>query len=90
MKLQDFVGVEQRITKSSFFIPDDRDVPCFKDDRKEDCLGDGKGRSFEKSFDPEVTQALHALFRPFDTYFAQRILNRTPFYWSFGLNNSLS
>ena len=88
VELQDFVGVERNITERSFNISEDRDVPCFIERGREDCLGSGKGRSLEKNFDPEVTRALHALFKPFDVYFASRILERPTFHWSFGLNQT--
>lgn len=84
------MGIEHNITQTSFQITEDRGVPCFMERGKEDCLGSGKGRSLEKHFDPEVTKALHALFKPFDAYFAQRILERPQFNWSFGLNTSTS
>ena len=52
-KTENFLGIENRITKENFKITDERGVPCFIESQREDCLGSGKGRSLEKHFDPQ-------------------------------------
>lgn len=63
-------------------------MPCFTEEpsnaAKTDCLGEGKGRTMDKRFSKDVNDALHALFKPLDDYFAKKILHRKPFKWDFG------
>ena len=93
-KIQEFLDISQNITRDSFVVPEDEEgnlgLPCFIDspDSKADCLGKGaseKGRSLDKRFSPDVTELLHGIFQPFDSYFAHRILHRQTFDWNFGL-----
>ena len=95
-KIQDFIGVSQNITRDSFVIPEDGNgnhgLPCFSQGESgADCLGKGaseKGRSLDKRFSPKVTAILHALFEPFDTFFAHKMLHRQTFDWNFGLEEN--
>ena len=95
-KIQDFIGVRQNITRDSFVIPEDGNgnhgLPCFSQGESgADCLGKGaseKGRSLDKRFSPKVTAILHALFEPFDTFFAHKMLHRQTFDWNFGLEEN--
>ena len=61
-------------------------LPCFTQDpsKPADCLGAGKGRTMEKRFSKDVNDALHALYKPFDDYFAHKVLKRKSFNWNFG------
>lgn len=86
--LQNFIGVQEFITKQNFVLPPGgKGLPCFTEDKSKDhvdCLGEGKGRTMEKRFSKDVNDALHALFKPFDDYFAKKILHQKPFNWNFG------
>jgi len=93
-KIQEFIGVSQNITRDSFIIPEDAEgntgLPCFLEtpESHADCLGKGaseKGRSLDKSFSKDVTELLHGIFQPFDSYFAHRVLHRQTFEWNFGM-----
>lgn len=87
--LQNFIGVQEYIGKRNFILPPGgKGLPCFTEDpnnaAKTDCLGEGKGRTMEKRFSDDVNEALHALFKPLDDYFAKKILHQKPFNWNFG------
>lgn len=84
--IQEYLGVEQYITKDNFQENPDG-LPCFIEHGKSDCLGSGKGRTLDKRFNKEVTKALNALFKPFDDYFAKKVLHRNSFHWNFGIEN---
>jgi hypothetical protein len=90
--IQEYVGVQTYITKDNFQFPPEGGLPCFSDNPKRpaDCLGEGKGRTMDKRFHQEVNDALHALFKPFDDYFAKKVLDREIFSsWDFGLKDDL-
>ena len=93
-KIQEFIGLNQTITRESFVIPVDDEgrpgLPCFSQGKtpKADCLGKGdseKGRSLDKRFTKKVTKILNTIFKPFDIYFANKILKRESFQWTFGM-----
>jgi len=93
--IQEFLGIEPQITRESFVVPTDENgnesgIPCFIEpgETTGDCIGKGsseKGRSLDKNFSPDVAQAMHDLFKPFDDYYVHRILKRKTFDWNFGL-----
>merc|ERR1739838_729617 len=87
--LQNFIGVQEYIGKKNFVLPPGgKGLPCFTEEpsnaAKTDCLGEGKGRTMDKRFSKDVNDALPALFKPLDDYFAKKILHRKPFKWDFG------
>lgn len=87
MKLQKFLGIREHITAVNFVL-DSSGLPCYvnnADNAEELCIGGDKGRSLDKRFDSDVGKALYELFKPFDDYFAQKVLNREPFNWRYGL-----
>lgn len=91
-KIQNFLNIETQITRDSFVVPIDDDgnagIPCLVENGEADCIGKGdsqKGRSLNKGFSQDVTEMLHELFKPFDTYFAHQVLKRQTFEWNFGL-----
>jgi len=71
----------------NIFYPFKDGLPCFVEKGKSDCLGSGKGRTLDKRFNKEVTKGLHALYQPFDDYFAKKVLRRHAFPWNFGIED---
>ena len=59
---ENFLGLENRITEENFQVTENRGVPCFIESQKKDCLGSGKGRSLEKSFDPQAGTIYNVLY----------------------------
>jgi len=88
MQLQKFLNIREHITHDNF-IMDPSGLPCYvqnAQNAEELCIGGDKGRTLDKRFEPDVSEALYNLFKPFDNYFAENVLHRQSFNWTFRLN----
>lgn len=66
--IEDFLGLEHRITAENFYFNETRGFYCIRNDTMEKCLNLSKGRA-HPDIKPEVIRKLRAFFRPFNEKF---------------------
>ncbi|XP_077991215.1 heparan sulfate glucosamine 3-O-sulfotransferase 5-like [Glandiceps talaboti] len=71
-KVEDFLGLEHRISHNNFYFNETRGFYCMKDERTNKCLSDSKGRK-HPDVDPKVIQKLQQFYQPFNERFEEMV-----------------
>jgi [heparan sulfate]-glucosamine 3-sulfotransferase 5 len=74
-RVEDFLGLENQITKDNFYFNKTKGFYCMKDNGQDHCLGSGKGRK-HPSVDPTVISKLNKFFQPHNEKFFDMVGQR--------------
>ncbi|XP_070555526.1 heparan sulfate glucosamine 3-O-sulfotransferase 1-like [Ptychodera flava] len=69
-EVEDFLGLEHKISYSNFYFNETRGFYCMKDERTNKCLSDSKGRK-HPDVEPRVMQKLQEFYQPFNEKFEE-------------------
>lgn len=74
-KVETFLHLEHKITKEYFYYNKTRGFYCIKQEVRNNCLNQSKGRK-HPAVDPDVVKKLHEFYRPHNEKFFRRISRR--------------
>ncbi|XP_002739746.2 heparan sulfate glucosamine 3-O-sulfotransferase 1-like [Saccoglossus kowalevskii] len=71
-KVEDFLGLDHKITYDNFYFNETRGFYCMKDDLMSKCLSESKGRP-HPYIEPWILQKLHEFYRPHNARFEELV-----------------